>query len=195
MPLVGRIAAGRPIAAIEDVEWLNIVDNLSGEGKFLLRVVGDSMIEENSAEISHDPLPTILADGSQLEQLFQNLIGNAIKFRKQEPPRIHISAREISDFTIRNADSAVKDKEQKSKIQNGYVFSVCDNGIGIAPEYYERIFTIFQRLHGRDEYDGTGIGLAICKRIIDRLGGEIWVESKEGNGSTFYFTIPNSNNN
>ena len=117
-------------------------------------------------------LPTVIADKSQLNQLFQNLIGNAIKFKKpDEPPKIHISAR--------------KDEEKDE-----YVFSVSDNGIGMEPQYAERIFVIFQRLHTREVYKGTGIGLAIVKRIVERHGGHIWVESSFGVGSTFYFTIP-----
>jgi PAS domain S-box-containing protein len=125
-------------------------------------------IAESHATITHTPLPTVLGDEIQLIQLLQNLIGNAIKFRREEPPHIHISA-------------ARQEKE--------WLFSVRDNGIGLEPEYFDRIFTIFQRLHSRSEYSGTGIGLAVCKKIVERHGGRIWVESELGVGTTFYFTL------
>jgi PAS domain S-box-containing protein len=126
-------------------------------------------VEENGAVVTHDPLPTVIVDNPQWVQLFQNLIGNAIKFRGNEPPCVHVSA---------------------SPNGNGWIFSVRDNGIGIAPEYAESIFTIFKRLHGRQDYAGTGIGLAICKKIVERHGGRIWVESEVQKGTTFYFTLP-----
>lgn len=127
-------------------------------------------IEESDASVTHDDFPIVKADGTQLAQVFQNLIGNAIKFRRPgEPPRVHVSAK-------------LDGKE--------WVFSVRDNGIGIEPEFIGRLFVIFQRLHTRDEYPGTGIGLAVCKKIVERHGGRIWVESEPGRGSTFYFTIP-----
>jgi PAS domain S-box-containing protein len=127
-------------------------------------------IEESGAVVTHDPLPALTTDDSQLVQIFQNLVGNAIKYRSAEPPRVHVSAR-----------------------QNGHkecVFSVRDNGSGIDPQHFDRIFVIFQRLHGREEFAGTGIGLAICKRILERQGGRIWVESQQGKGSTFHFALP-----
>jgi len=126
-------------------------------------------LESAHVKLTRDPLPTLIADATQVEQLFQHLIGNAVKFGNGRRPRIHVGAQE-------------KDGD--------WVFSVRDNGIGIDPRYAERIFVIFQRLHGRDEYPGTGMGLAICKRIVERRGGRIWVESHPGKGSTFYFTMP-----
>jgi len=126
-------------------------------------------IEESGATISHDPLPTILADARQLGQVFQNLISNAIKFRSDKPPEIHISAERTGD---------------------NWCFAVRDNGIGLAPEFFDRIFVIFQRLHTKEEYPGTGIGLAVSKRIVERHGGQIWLESQPGEGTTFYFTLP-----
>ncbi len=128
-----------------------------------------TVITENNADITYDHLPTVMADDKQLQRVFQNLILNAIKFKKpDEPPKIHISA---------------------DKDSNEYIFSISDNGIGIEKQYFDRIFTVFQRLHTRIEYEGTGIGLSIVKRIIERHGGRIWVESELGKGSTFYFTL------
>ncbi|MEA1905913.1 MAG: ATP-binding protein, partial [Euryarchaeota archaeon] len=122
-------------------------------------------IDENDAVVTHDPLPTVAADSSQLAQIFQNLIGNAIKFRGEDVPRVHVAA------------------ERK---EGEWLFSVADNGIGIEKEFFERIFVIFQRLHNMDEYSGTGIGLAVCKKIVERHDGRMWVESEQGKGATFY---------
>ena len=121
--------------------------------------------------VTHDPLPIILADSTQMSQILLNLITNALKFKGKEPPHIHISA---------------------SRQQTYWQFSVQDNGIGIEPQYTDRIFAIFQRLHTIEEYPGTGIGLAICKKIIERHNGQIWVQSDPtyAHGTTFYFTLP-----
>ncbi len=126
-------------------------------------------LQEAGAKVTADALPVLAVDATQIAQLFQNLIGNAIKFRSDRPPEIHVGAK---------------------KRRRSWVFSVKDNGIGIEPQYRERIFLIFQRLHTRVKYPGTGIGLAICKKIVERHGGDIWVESEPGKGSVFYFTIP-----
>ena len=126
-------------------------------------------IETAQAKITRDPLPALPVDATQMMQLFQNLIGNALKFHGERPPEIHVGAR-----------------QQPGR----WVFTVRDNGIGIEPQYFERIFQIFQRLHTRNRYPGTGIGLAICKRIVERHEGEIWVESQPGQGSTFCFSLP-----
>jgi len=127
-------------------------------------------IQESGAVVTHDSLPAITSDDTQLVQVFQNLVGNAIKYRSAEVPQVHVSA-----------------------TKNGgkeWIFSVRDNGLGIDPQYFERIFVLFQRLHGREEFKGTGIGLTICKKIVERLGGRIWVESKLKKGATFYFALP-----
>jgi len=126
-------------------------------------------IEESAAVVTRDALPTVNGDLTQLRQLFQNLIGNALKFRGERPSKIHIGA-------------ALKHGE--------WQFSVADNGIGMEPQFFERVFMVFQRLHTRREYQGTGIGLAICKKVVERHGGRIWVESEPDQGATFHFTIP-----
>ena len=127
-------------------------------------------IEENRAVVTHGPLPAITTDSMQLVQVFQNLIGNAIKYHSARLPLVHVSA-----------------------AKNGggeWIFSVRDNGLGIEPQYFERIFVLFQRLHGREEFKGTGIGLAVCKKMVEQLGGRIWLESQPGEGSTFHFALP-----
>jgi signal transduction histidine kinase len=126
-------------------------------------------ITESAAEISHGPLPSVPGDAAQFTHLFQNLIGNAIKFRSQAPPRVHVSAERAGEE---------------------WVFSVRDNGIGLDPQFADRIFMVFQRLHSHEDYPGTGIGLAIARKIVEHRGGRIWVESEPGKGATFRFTVP-----
>jgi signal transduction histidine kinase len=126
-------------------------------------------IQESGAVVTHGELPALWADRTQITQIFQNLVGNALKFRGNNPPLISVQA---------------------EKTGQQWLFSVSDNGIGIAPEHADNIFVVFQRLHARTEYPGNGIGLAICKKIVERAGGRIWVESLAGSGSTFKFTMP-----
>ena len=146
----------------------------------LNKIIEDSIyplkliIEDNNVEITWDHMPTILINRTQMIHVFQNLITNAIKFRNNKTPKIHISVK--------------LERDQ-------WIFGVSDNGIGIDPHYHKRIFEVFQRLHRRDEYDGTGMGLFLTKKIIEGHNGHIWVESEEGKGSTFYFTLPVENNN
>jgi hypothetical protein len=128
----------------------------------------DLPIRENSAIVTRDPLPNISGNPTELSLLFQNLLANAIKYRGEKPPRVHISAK-------RDTDS--------------WIIAVKDNGIGIDPQFFDRIFVIFQRLHTPEEYPGTGLGLAICKKIVERHGGRIWIESSSGQGATFFFSL------
>ncbi|MEA5605603.1 GAF domain-containing protein [Nostoc sp. UHCC 0252] len=140
-------------------------------------------IADSQAIVTHDALPEVMADTTQLTQVFQNLIGNAIKFCQNQQPQIHIGVvKPNANLEGENLNSI--------PLADEWLFWIRDNGIGLESQYAERIFIIFQRLHGRDKYPGTGIGLAICKKIIERHGGRIWVKSKPGQGSTFYFTIP-----
>jgi light-regulated signal transduction histidine kinase (bacteriophytochrome) len=170
-------AAGRMQTLINDLLAFSRVGRRNNliepvEAKICLNVALrnlEAAIRETNAVVTADSLPTVHADSTQLIQLFQNLIANGIKFRGGKEPQVHISAK---------------------KVEKAWQFAVRDNGIGIEPRYFERIFLVFQRLHTRREYPGTGIGLAICKKIVERHGGSIWVESKPGTGSTFYFTLP-----
>jgi PAS domain S-box-containing protein len=163
-------------------------------------------ISESSAKISADPLPEVWGDPTQLTQVFQNLIANAIKFRREIPPQIHISVRALDSPLLPRIDLSSPLMEEKAATPSAWCFAVADNGIGIEAQYLDRIFVIFQRLHTRVTYPGTGIGLAICKKIVERHGGTIWVDSTpvrsdsvlpqslpaqpECYGSTFYFLIP-----
>jgi light-regulated signal transduction histidine kinase (bacteriophytochrome) len=126
-------------------------------------------IRENDAAVTCDPLPEIFMGETHLQQVFQNLIGNALKYRTECPPRIHVSAVNLGP---------------------DWRFAIQDNGIGIDPQYKEKIFGLFKRLHHDRKFSGTGIGLAICQRVVERYGGRIWVESAAGKGATFYFTVP-----
>ncbi|MBD2083959.1 ATP-binding protein [Coleofasciculus sp. FACHB-542] len=159
------------VLAYSKVDMQAIEFEMTGVDTALDRALANlrGRISETGAAIAHDPLPTVMADSTQLMQLFQNLIGNAIKFHSEQPPEIHVGA---------------------SRLEDAWLFSVRDNGIGIDPQFSDRIFVIFQRLHTRDEYQGTGMGLAICKKIVECHRGRIWVESQLGQGATFYFTIP-----
>jgi PAS domain S-box-containing protein len=151
----GRGKPPKPVKVTSALDWA--LSNLS------------LAIEESSATVTRDAMPIVMSDESQLGELFQNLIGNAIKFRGAEPLKIHVGAKREG---------------------NEWLFTVRDNGIGIEPQYFSRIFLMFQRLHGRQEYPGTGIGLAICRRIVEHQAGRIWVESTPGDGTIFFFTIP-----
>jgi light-regulated signal transduction histidine kinase (bacteriophytochrome) len=151
---------------------MNLLDMSSEDALQQALVNLRGAIEESGALVTNDPLPRVVADEMQLIQLFQNLVANAIKYQKPGIPLVHISA-------VRNGGKKL-------------LFSVRDNGLGIDPQYFERIFGLFQRLHKREEFAGTGIGLAICKKIVERHGGRISVESQPGHGSTFRFTLAGS---
>ena len=153
---------------------VSLDQNADSEAAIKLAIANlGAAIADSKGEVTFDRLPELIAEPREIAQLFQNLIGNAIKYRSDEPPKIHVS---------------VEDKDEC------WQFSIADNGIGIKPEFRDRIFRIFQRLHSRSEHSGTGVGLAICKRVIDQLGGKIWVESNSTSdsehGSTFCFTVP-----
>jgi light-regulated signal transduction histidine kinase (bacteriophytochrome) len=152
------IAGGAPTEVCSEKALKLALSNLHGA------------IEASGAQVTRDPLPVVHADELQLTQLFQNLVGNGIKYQNGGAPKVHVSA-------SRNAAGR-------------WLFSVRDNGIGIDPQHFDKIFGMFQRLHGRGEFAGTGIGLAICKKIVDRHGGDITVESQPGEGATFRFTLP-----
>jgi PAS domain S-box-containing protein len=156
-----------------------------------LRVLARA-VEESGAEVTHDPLPAVLGDAAQLAQLFQNLIANAIKFGRDEvAPHVHISVVPACMHAHPLPPSGAPHREESEGEGSGFwCFSVRDNGIGIDAGQADRIFEIFQRLHTEEEYPGLGMGLALCKRIVERHHGQIWVESAVGEGSTFYFTLP-----
>jgi PAS domain S-box-containing protein len=164
--LIDDLLSYSRVGRLEDPRQPTAIDHVLDLALKNLAVV----VQETGAQVTHDPLPTVQGIPTQLTLLFQNLIGNAIKFRKKDQPvRIHIGAKPLGDE---------------------WQISVADNGIGIAEQYFERIFVIFQRLHTRREYPGTGLGLALCKRIVEHHGGKIWLESKPDEGTTFFFTLP-----
>ncbi len=152
---------GRASEAHEVVDLDRVLDGVLDNMKLRIQEVGGT--------VTRDPLPTVEGHRDQLAMVFQNLIANALKFRGEEPPRVEISSREEDD---------------------DWVVEVRDNGIGIDPEYFDRVFVIFQRLHTREEYGGTGIGLSLCKKVVERHGGRMWIESEGTSGSTFFFTLP-----
>ena len=167
---------GKPLAPVDTAQALeHALTNLT------------VAIEEGGARVERTPLPTVLGDETQLTQLLQNLIGNAIKFRGDKPAVAHVTAtlRKSAPASEANAGRPLPNAPAME-----WLFAVRDEGIGIEKKYFDRIFIIFQRLHGREEYPGTGIGLAVCKRIVERHGGRIWLESTPGGGSTFFFTLP-----
>jgi len=159
--LLSYAKAGTQIKKFERIDCNNVLQRAVANLKI--------EIEGRNALVTYDQLPSIFTDDIQMVQLFQNLVGNGIKFCKERQPRIHVSVEDNG---------------------TAWVFSVSDNGIGMTPEDSDRIFEIFKRLHSSSEYSGTGIGLAICKKIVERHGGRIWVLSESGKGATFYFTIP-----
>lgn len=163
--LIGELLEFSRVSAWD--KRLEVVDSSAVLDAILENLAGP--LQSRGVVATRDPLPVILADPARLGQLFQNLVGNAIKFCREETPRIHVSA--------------VRQEKE-------YIFSVRDNGIGIGSEYLGEIFTAFRRLHKADEFPGTGLGLATCSRIVEQHGGRIWVESQPGEGSTFFFTIP-----
>jgi signal transduction histidine kinase/DNA-binding LacI/PurR family transcriptional regulator len=163
--MINDILAYSRVSTHEHPQELVSCEELLGEALSNLEVA----IEDSDALITHDPLPDVMADRTQLSAVFQNLLGNAIKFRSGRQPQVHISAEQRKDQ---------------------WLFSVKDNGIGIAPQYTEQVFALFSRLHPHDRYPGSGIGLAICKKVVEHHGGRIWLESQPGEGTTFFFTMP-----
>jgi len=161
----------RDLLAISRVDTQGREPAPTDTGRVLNRVLRDlgEALREDGAEVTLDEMPVVLADESQLAQVFQNLVSNAVKFRSEQPCRVHIGA---------------------ARDNGEWRFSVRDNGIGVPMQHADRIFAPFQRLHSRSEYPGTGIGLALCKKIVERHGGRIWVESQPGEQTTFWFTIP-----
>ncbi len=170
--LLSYARIGAADADMEQVDTGALVDQVIAD---LSQALGES-----GATVTRGDLPVVLANASQLRQVFQNVIANAIKFQRDEPLRVEVTAHRTGVAGTAGGRDAADE----------WRFDISDNGIGVASEYAERIFVIFQRLHRREDYPGSGIGLAICKRIVERHGGRIWVESSPGQGATFSFTLP-----
>jgi PAS domain S-box-containing protein len=188
-----RVGRGKPLTPVSSSEALaRALANLKiAIEETAALITCDSTSEPSTLDPRRSTLPVVVADASQLTQLFQNLISNALKFRSPDfPPRIHITASDVCAAPGVANPSSVPNPELLTASAHQCLFCISDNGIGIEPKHFERIFVLFQRLHTREQYPGTGIGLAVCKKIVERHGGTMWVESAPGKGSTFCFTLP-----
>ena len=188
-----RVGRGKPLTPVSSADALaRALANL----KISIEETGAMVTFDASSDLStldprHSTLPMVMADAFQLTQLFQNLISNALKFRSPDaPPRIHVAVSDVCTARNLPQPSSPQNEELSTAEAHQWLFSISDNGIGIDPKDFDRIFVLFQRLHSREEYPGTGIGLAVCKKIVERHGGIMWVESAPGKGSTFCFTLP-----
>jgi PAS domain S-box-containing protein len=190
-----RVGRGKPLAPVSSAEALaralaNLKISIEETGA-VIAFDSASASEPSALDPRRSTLPTVMADAFQLTQLFQNLISNALKFRSPDvPPRIYITASDVCTARNLSKPSSAQEEELSTAEAHQWLFSISDNGIGIDPKDFERIFVLFQRLHSREDYPGTGIGLAVCKKIVERHGGITWVESAPGKGSTFCFTLP-----
>ena len=188
-----RVGRGKPLTPVSSADALaralaNLKISIEETGAM---VTFDASSEPSTLDPRHSTLPVVMADAFQLTQLFQNLISNALKFRSPDaPPRIHIAVSDVCTARNLPKPSSPQIEELSTAEAHQWLFSISDNGIGIDPKDFDRIFVLFQRLHSREEYPGTGIGLAVCKKIVERHGGIMWVESAPGKGSTFCFTLP-----
>jgi PAS domain S-box-containing protein len=188
-----RVGRGKPLSPVSSGESLaRALANLKiAIEETAALITCDSTFEPSTPDPGRSTLPIVMADATQLTQLFQNLISNALKFRSPDlPPRIHITASDVCTAPDKLNPSSARDADLLTARAHQWLFCVSDNGIGIEPKHFERIFVLFQRLHTREQYPGTGIGLAVCKKIVERHGGIMWVESAPGKGSTFCFTLP-----
>ena len=190
-----RVGRGKPLTPVSSAEAMaralaNLKISIEETGA-IVAFESTSTSQPSTLDPRRSNLPMVMADAFQLTQLFQNLISNALKFRSPgAPPRIHIAASDVCTARNLPKSSSARDEELLTAEAHQWLFSISDNGIGIDPKDFERIFVLFQRLHSREDYPGTGIGLAVCKKIVERHGGIMWVESAPGKGSTFCFTLP-----